>query len=215
MLPFGLADASARSSPSTALDPRLDLPGHDRLGRRLHGLHVAAPPRPARHRLDLRLREPGGRDHPRRPLPRRAPDAADPDRRGDRGRVGRGRRPRRSRRRRRSPRKVSASAPAERGAPKRLHAAALSRQGRRRKMGLKGAACPTSSSRTRAATASSSASCTTFLTARGPRRLGRLGGHPAGVGVGAGHLRLDRRGRQPRLRRHRELARVGVLRGWS
>ena len=47
--------------------------------------------------------------------------------------------------------------------------------------------------------------------ARGQQRLGRLGGHPAGLRVGAGHLRHDRRGRELRLRRHAELARLRVL----
>ena len=54
------------------LDPRLALPRHDRLGRRLHRLHLAARERAARARLHLRLRQPGRRDPARRPLPQRA-----------------------------------------------------------------------------------------------------------------------------------------------
>ncbi len=63
------ADLRLHGAPLLAVervDPRLDLPGHVRLDRRLHGLRLADRERAARARLDLRVREPGRRDHARR-----------------------------------------------------------------------------------------------------------------------------------------------------
>ena len=75
------------------LAPRAALPGRVRLDLRLHGVRLARRQRAARHRRDLRVREPARRDHARRPLPRRGDHVADRRRRGGDPDLGRRRDP--------------------------------------------------------------------------------------------------------------------------